>query len=148
MSGKKEWSDITLSFSSTFSNCFPVSSPTHAELALESLARMELLLFFTSLLQCFRFTPPPWVSEDELDLAPAVGFSLCPQPQTVLSDTSEAGMAICHFILCVGWKISILVFILHFTKWLCSIANLWNDWLNPWYATQFAVLRFLSALMR
>uniref|UniRef100_A0A8C1SBS9 Cytochrome P450, family 2, subfamily K, polypeptide16 n=1 Tax=Cyprinus carpio TaxID=7962 RepID=A0A8C1SBS9_CYPCA len=44
----------------------------------ESLARMELFLFFTSLLQRFRFTPPPGVSEDELDLTPAVGFTLNP----------------------------------------------------------------------
>ncbi|XP_062401258.1 cytochrome P450 2K1-like [Sardina pilchardus] len=46
----------------------------------ESLARMELFLFFTSLLQRFRFTPPPGVSEDELDLTPAVGFTLNPSP--------------------------------------------------------------------
>ncbi|KAF3700163.1 Cytochrome P450 2K1 [Channa argus] len=47
----------------------------------ESLAKMELFLFFTSLLQHFRFTPPPGVTEDELDLTPAVGFTLCPLPQ-------------------------------------------------------------------
>ncbi|RXN24170.1 cytochrome P450 2K1-like protein [Labeo rohita] len=46
----------------------------------ESLARMELFLFFTSLLQHFRFTPPPGVSEDDLDLTPAVGFTLTPTP--------------------------------------------------------------------
>ncbi|KAL6476360.1 hypothetical protein MHYP_G00148590 [Metynnis hypsauchen] len=46
----------------------------------ESLARMELFLFFTSLLQHFRFTPPPDVSEDQLDLTPAVGFTLNPSP--------------------------------------------------------------------
>ncbi|KAL0196644.1 hypothetical protein M9458_005184, partial [Cirrhinus mrigala] len=46
----------------------------------ESLARMELFLFFTSLLQHFRFTPPPGVSEDDLDLNPAVGFTLNPTP--------------------------------------------------------------------
>uniref|UniRef100_UPI003AAC99BE cytochrome P450 2K1-like n=1 Tax=Centroberyx gerrardi TaxID=166262 RepID=UPI003AAC99BE len=44
----------------------------------ESLARMELFLFFTSLLQRFRFTPPPGVAEDEMDLTPAVGFILNP----------------------------------------------------------------------
>uniref|UniRef100_UPI003AACC4DC cytochrome P450 2K1-like isoform X1 n=1 Tax=Centroberyx gerrardi TaxID=166262 RepID=UPI003AACC4DC len=44
----------------------------------ESLARMELFLFFTSLLQRFRFTPPPGVTEDELDLTPAVGLTLNP----------------------------------------------------------------------
>ncbi|XP_023253269.1 cytochrome P450 2K4-like [Seriola lalandi dorsalis] len=31
----------------------------------ESLARMELFIFFTNLLQCFRFSLPPGVSEDE-----------------------------------------------------------------------------------
>uniref|UniRef100_A0A3P8NPF6 Cytochrome P450 2K1-like n=1 Tax=Astatotilapia calliptera TaxID=8154 RepID=A0A3P8NPF6_ASTCA len=46
----------------------------------ESLARMELFLFFTTLLQHFRFTPAPGVSEDELDLTPAVGFTLSPLP--------------------------------------------------------------------
>uniref|UniRef100_A0A8D0CST7 Cytochrome P450 2K1-like n=1 Tax=Sander lucioperca TaxID=283035 RepID=A0A8D0CST7_SANLU len=46
----------------------------------ESLARMELFIFFTSLLQHFRFTPPPGVSEDELDLTPRVGFTLSPSP--------------------------------------------------------------------
>ncbi|XP_073800139.1 cytochrome P450 2K22 [Danio rerio] len=46
----------------------------------ESLARMELFLFFTSLLQHFCFTPPPGVSEDELDLTPVVGFTLSPMP--------------------------------------------------------------------
>uniref|UniRef100_A0A3B4UB71 Cytochrome P450 2K1-like n=1 Tax=Seriola dumerili TaxID=41447 RepID=A0A3B4UB71_SERDU len=46
----------------------------------ESLARMELFLFFTSLLQRFRFTPPPGVTEDELDLTPVVGFTLTPSP--------------------------------------------------------------------
>lgn len=46
----------------------------------ESLAKMELFLFFTSLLQRFRFTPPPGVTEEELDLLPAVGFTLSPSP--------------------------------------------------------------------
>ncbi|XP_036446010.1 cytochrome P450 2K1-like [Colossoma macropomum] len=46
----------------------------------ESLARMELFLFFTSLLQYFHFTPPPGVSEDQLDLTPAVGLILNPSP--------------------------------------------------------------------
>ncbi|XP_067427295.1 cytochrome P450 2K1-like isoform X2 [Thunnus thynnus] len=46
----------------------------------ESLARMELFLFFTSLLQRFRFTPPPGVKEDDLDLTPVVGFTLNPSP--------------------------------------------------------------------
>uniref|UniRef100_A0A674DJ80 unspecific monooxygenase n=1 Tax=Salmo trutta TaxID=8032 RepID=A0A674DJ80_SALTR len=46
----------------------------------ESLARMELFLFFTSLLQRFRFSPPPGVTEDDLDLTPSVGFTLNPSP--------------------------------------------------------------------
>ncbi|XP_048846357.1 cytochrome P450 2K1-like [Brienomyrus brachyistius] len=40
----------------------------------ESLARMEIFLFFTSLLLKFRFTPPPGLSESDLDLTPAVGL--------------------------------------------------------------------------
>ncbi|XP_042246078.1 cytochrome P450 2K1-like [Thunnus maccoyii] len=46
----------------------------------ESLARMELFIFFTTLLQHFRFTTPPGVSEDELDLTPRVGMTLNPSP--------------------------------------------------------------------
>ncbi|XP_038842364.1 cytochrome P450 2K1-like [Salvelinus namaycush] len=46
----------------------------------EGLARMELFLFFTSLLQRFHFSPPPGVTEDDLDLTPAVGFTLNPSP--------------------------------------------------------------------
>ncbi|KAM6965912.1 cytochrome P450 2K1-like [Tautogolabrus adspersus] len=47
----------------------------------EGLARMELFLFFTSLFQHFRFTPPPGVKEDELDLTQIVGFTLTPSSQ-------------------------------------------------------------------
>ncbi|XP_039980853.1 cytochrome P450 2K1-like isoform X2 [Xiphias gladius] len=46
----------------------------------ESLARMELFIFFTTLLQHFRFSPPPGVSEDDLDLTPRLGSSLVPSP--------------------------------------------------------------------
>uniref|UniRef100_A0A3B3U105 Cytochrome P450 2K1-like n=1 Tax=Poecilia latipinna TaxID=48699 RepID=A0A3B3U105_9TELE len=46
----------------------------------EGLARMSLFLFFTSLLQRFRFMPPPGVSKDDLDLTPAVGFTIPPSP--------------------------------------------------------------------
>ncbi|XP_070836479.1 cytochrome P450 2K1-like [Chaetodon trifascialis] len=46
----------------------------------ESLAKMELFLFFASLLQRFHFTPPPGVTEEELDLSPSVGFTLSPSP--------------------------------------------------------------------
>uniref|UniRef100_A0A673CJR3 Cytochrome P450 2K1-like n=1 Tax=Sphaeramia orbicularis TaxID=375764 RepID=A0A673CJR3_9TELE len=44
----------------------------------ESLARMELFLFFTTLLQHFCFTPPPGVKEEDLDLTPRVGLTLNP----------------------------------------------------------------------
>ena len=46
----------------------------------ESLARMELFLFFTTLLQRFRFTPPPGVTEEDLDLTPTLGITLNPSP--------------------------------------------------------------------
>ncbi|XP_029944980.1 cytochrome P450 2K1-like [Salarias fasciatus] len=46
----------------------------------ESLAKMELFLFFTCLLQRFRFTPPAGVLPSELDLTAAVGFTLNPLP--------------------------------------------------------------------
>ncbi|KAF7231020.1 cytochrome P450 2K1-like [Nothobranchius furzeri] len=46
----------------------------------ESLAKMELFIFFSTLLQHFRFTPPPGVPEDKLDLNPIVGGTLSPQP--------------------------------------------------------------------
>ncbi|XP_015215359.2 cytochrome P450 2K1-like [Lepisosteus oculatus] len=44
----------------------------------ESLARMELFLFFTSLLQKFTFSPPPGVRESELDLTPVLGLTMNP----------------------------------------------------------------------
>uniref|UniRef100_A0AAY4AZJ7 Cytochrome P450 2K1 n=1 Tax=Denticeps clupeoides TaxID=299321 RepID=A0AAY4AZJ7_9TELE len=44
----------------------------------EGLAKMELLIFFTSLLQRFRFTPATGVSEEDLDLTPIVGLTLSP----------------------------------------------------------------------
>ncbi|XP_062406569.1 cytochrome P450 2K1-like [Sardina pilchardus] len=46
----------------------------------EGLAKMELFLFFTALLQRFCFTPPPGVSEEELDLTPVLGSTLNPSP--------------------------------------------------------------------
>ncbi|XP_058627578.1 cytochrome P450 2K1-like isoform X4 [Onychostoma macrolepis] len=46
----------------------------------ESLARMELFLFFTSFLQSYRFTTPPGVSADDLDLKGIVGVTLNPSP--------------------------------------------------------------------
>ncbi|XP_072296428.1 cytochrome P450 2K1-like isoform X2 [Eucyclogobius newberryi] len=44
----------------------------------EGLARMELFIFFVTLMQCFRFTAPPGVTEEELDLTARVGFTLSP----------------------------------------------------------------------
>ncbi|XP_048846355.1 cytochrome P450 2K1-like isoform X2 [Brienomyrus brachyistius] len=49
----------------------------------ESLARMEIFLFFTTLLQRFHFTPPPGVSVSDLDLTPVFGFTVSPTPHTL-----------------------------------------------------------------
>ncbi|XP_069590376.1 cytochrome P450 2K1-like [Ranitomeya imitator] len=46
----------------------------------ESLAKMELFLFFTGLLQAFTFYPPPGVSREDLSVKPAIGFTLVPTP--------------------------------------------------------------------
>ncbi|CAJ0921903.1 unnamed protein product [Ranitomeya imitator] len=43
----------------------------------EILAKMEIFLFFTSLLQNFTFHPPPGA---KLDLTPALGLTNAPQP--------------------------------------------------------------------
>ncbi|KAM5152291.1 cytochrome P450 2K1-like isoform 2-T2 [Mantella aurantiaca] len=49
----------------------------------ESLARMELFLFFTGLLQTFTFYPPPGVSREDISLSPQIGYILCPLPHLV-----------------------------------------------------------------
>ncbi|KAK9411042.1 cytochrome P450 2K1-like [Crotalus adamanteus] len=46
----------------------------------ENLAKMELFLFFTCLLQRFNFQPPPGTSKDDLDLTPALGLTTPPMP--------------------------------------------------------------------
>ncbi|XP_042293395.1 cytochrome P450 2W1 [Sceloporus undulatus] len=48
----------------------------------ESLAKMELFLFFAGLMQKFTFQPPPGLTERDLDLTvPKTTFTLRPQPQ-------------------------------------------------------------------
>ncbi|MGH0133973.1 UNVERIFIED_CONTAM: hypothetical protein FKN15_062723 [Acipenser sinensis] len=46
----------------------------------ETLAKMELFLFFTVLLQKFHFRPPQEVSPEQLDLTPTPGITSGPQP--------------------------------------------------------------------
>ncbi|KAG8445806.1 hypothetical protein GDO86_010552 [Hymenochirus boettgeri] len=47
----------------------------------ETLAKMELYLFFTSLMQKFSFHPPP--GESDFDIKPAVGFTSPPIPRKI-----------------------------------------------------------------
>uniref|UniRef100_A0A8C9XNE4 Cytochrome P450 2K1-like n=1 Tax=Sander lucioperca TaxID=283035 RepID=A0A8C9XNE4_SANLU len=61
----------------------------------ESLARMELFIFFTTLLQHFRFTPPPGVSEDELDLTPHLRLTLDPLPHKLCAAPRQNHKARC-----------------------------------------------------
>ncbi|XP_063790601.1 cytochrome P450 2K1-like [Pseudophryne corroboree] len=49
----------------------------------ESLAKMELFLFFTGLLQAFTFHPPAGVSREDISLEPAIGFVLVPKPHLI-----------------------------------------------------------------
>ncbi|NXF32816.1 CP2K1 protein, partial [Nyctibius bracteatus] len=53
----------------------------------ETLAKMELFLFFTSLLQRFTFHPPPGVSISDLDLSPAISFNVIPKPYKMCAVT-------------------------------------------------------------
>ncbi|XP_073504157.1 cytochrome P450 2K4-like isoform X3 [Phyllobates terribilis] len=46
----------------------------------EALAKMELFLFFTGLLQAFTFYLPPGISREDLNLKPGIGFTLAPTP--------------------------------------------------------------------
>ncbi|KAM4631944.1 cytochrome P450 2K1-like isoform 1-T1 [Discoglossus pictus] len=46
----------------------------------ESLAKMELFLFFTGLLQKFTFRPPVGITKEDLHLTADVGFVLFPKP--------------------------------------------------------------------
>ncbi|XP_052535840.1 cytochrome P450 2W1 isoform X1 [Tympanuchus pallidicinctus] len=47
----------------------------------ESLATVELFIFFTGLMQKFTFKPPPGVKESELNMAAEAGFTMRPSPQ-------------------------------------------------------------------
>nr|XP_056712810.1 cytochrome P450 2K4-like [Euleptes europaea] len=49
----------------------------------ETLAKMELFLFFASLLQRFTFQPAPGMSKEDLDLTPTVGFTTPPMPHSI-----------------------------------------------------------------
>ncbi|XP_078520317.1 cytochrome P450 2K1-like [Lissotriton helveticus] len=55
----------------------------------ESLAKMELFLFFAGLLQKFTFRPPPGVTEAELDLTEEVSLTLSPKPHRVCAVPRE-----------------------------------------------------------
>uniref|UniRef100_A0A8C3R0A3 Cytochrome P450 2W1 n=2 Tax=Sylvioidea TaxID=2116661 RepID=A0A8C3R0A3_9PASS len=56
----------------------------------ESLAKMELFVFFVGLLQTFTFRPQPGVSESDLDLTvPQTTFTLRPQPQATCAILRE-----------------------------------------------------------
>ncbi|OWK61889.1 Cytochrome P450 2W1 [Lonchura striata] len=56
----------------------------------ESLAKMELFVFFVGLLQTFTFQPQPGVSEADLDLTvPQTTFTLRPQPQATCAVLRE-----------------------------------------------------------
>ncbi|XP_060545352.1 cytochrome P450 2K1-like isoform X2 [Pantherophis guttatus] len=46
----------------------------------ETLAKMELFLFFTNLLQRFTFQPPSGTYKNDLDLTPALGLTTPPMP--------------------------------------------------------------------
>lgn len=56
----------------------------------ESLAKMELFVFFVGLLQTFTFRPQPGISESDLDLTvPQTTFTLRPQPQATCAVLRE-----------------------------------------------------------
>ncbi|NXL86392.1 CP2K1 protein, partial [Alectura lathami] len=49
----------------------------------ETLAKMELFLFFTSLLQRFTFQPACGVCTSDLDLSSAISFNIVPKPYKI-----------------------------------------------------------------
>nr|XP_060641543.1 cytochrome P450 2K4-like isoform X1 [Anolis sagrei ordinatus] len=46
----------------------------------ETLAKMELFLFFTTIMQRFTIQPAPGTSREDLDLTPSIGFTTPPMP--------------------------------------------------------------------
>ncbi|CAB1350115.1 unnamed protein product [Coregonus sp. 'balchen'] len=84
----------------------------------EGLARMELFLFFTSLLQHFSFTPPPGVTEDDLDLTPLLGFTLNPSPHQLCATSSTVTL--------LGAVLFLLVLYL-----LSSVSSSEEQWKEP-----------------
>ncbi|XP_070588576.1 cytochrome P450 2K6-like [Erythrolamprus reginae] len=57
----------------------------------ETIAKMELFLFFTNLLQRFAFQPPSGTSKDDLDLTPVLGFTTHPMPYKTCAVLSRSG---------------------------------------------------------
>ncbi|XP_075293021.1 cytochrome P450 2W1 isoform X2 [Opisthocomus hoazin] len=55
----------------------------------ESLATMELFIFFTGLMQKFTFKPPPGVKESELDTMAESGFTMRPHPQCACAELRQ-----------------------------------------------------------
>lgn len=52
----------------------------------EGLAKMELFLIFTTLLQRFHFSPAPGVKKEDLLLTPSVGVTLSPSPHKLCAN--------------------------------------------------------------
>uniref|UniRef100_H3AS13 Uncharacterized protein n=1 Tax=Latimeria chalumnae TaxID=7897 RepID=H3AS13_LATCH len=52
----------------------------------ENLAKMELFIFFITLLQKFRFSPPPGVTDKDLDLTPCFGITSSPVPYELCAE--------------------------------------------------------------
>uniref|UniRef100_A0A3P8V0L4 Uncharacterized protein n=1 Tax=Cynoglossus semilaevis TaxID=244447 RepID=A0A3P8V0L4_CYNSE len=74
----------------------------------EALARMELFMFFSTLLQNFRFTPEPGVSEEDLDLT----ASQSPQTMccTTLKRHALLNSSLSLFFFCVTLTLGFFFF--------------------------------------
>ncbi|KAM9840314.1 uncharacterized protein ACBR49_015718 [Aulostomus maculatus] len=92
----------------------------------EGLARMELFIFFTTLLQHFRFTPPPGIPEDALDLTPRVGFTLNPLPHQLCAAPclSMAVMEVLGLLLQSSSSVSLLGMLLLLAIYFYSSSGL------------------------